>query len=105
MRKNYLVISIICLAIVIFTCSAYSAGFSAITADDEVESIEAVQVKETKAVDTTYTLGQLDSIITTIQARIDRDTSFLNKYQALRTAVEVEAKKIKLKVVPTEAEK
>lgn len=97
--KKYLLISIACLAIAIFTSIGFTSEFSAVTPDNEVASVNAVEVKETKAVETTYTLGQIDSIISTIQSRIARDQAFLSKYQALRTAVELEAKKVNLKAV------
>jgi len=76
--------------------------YSLITKDDEVTSINQVEVKERTTeesnVDEIYTLPDVDVQIAKKQARIVHLQGDITELQALKTLVLNEAKKIKLKV-------
>ena len=76
--------------------------YSLITKDDEVSSINQVEVKERTTeesnVDEVYTLPDVDVQIAKKQARIEHLQGDITELQDLRTVILNEAKKITLKV-------
>jgi len=75
-----------------------SASYKAKTMDNEVDDISNVIIEETQTITTAnWTLGKLDIEIDRLQSEIDQRQTQINEFQTIRTIVETEAKKIKLK--------
>ena len=76
------------------------ANYKKTTKDDTVSDIRNVKVKRTvqKEVIEELTLSKLDKTISDIQRKIDDYTVRKNNFKAIRSDVELEAKKVKLLV-------
>jgi TolA-binding protein len=92
------------LAICLFTIPAFAQEvFTPITKDNEVTSVDAVQVKKEvvtqKTTEETLTLRKIDADIAKIQARISHLNGDIADLQALRAKVLKLAEKVVLKPI------
>lgn len=94
--------------ITLFTSSAFAADYTPITKDNEVTTVEQVQIKEVVPVtqERTWSLAAIDAEIAQTekniahyQAQITQWQGLLTQYTGLRAMIEAEAKKVELKKV------
>lgn len=99
MKKTIIAI----IALTLFASTAFAAEtFTPVTKDNEVTSIDQVQVKKviTKQVEeeTVYSMPQIDGQIAKIQARIDHLQGDIDVLKVLKAKILKEAEKVQLKV-------
>jgi len=77
-----------------------TSTYKALSKDYEIESLEYVKVnKTTRTVSTMcYTLSEIDFYISTYRTRIEESEKKIEELQEIRNKIEIEAKKVKLKV-------
>lgn len=102
MKKTIIAI----IALTLFASTVFAAEqFVPVTKDNEVTSIDQVQVEKviTKQVEekTVYTIPQIDADIAKIQARIDHLQGDIDVLKALKAKILAEAEKVQLKVEET----
>ena len=95
---------ILTLMICLFTLPAYAEEvFTPVTKDNEVTSVDIIQVKKSIVTQQTkeevLTLRKIDADIAKIQARIDHLNGDIDVLKALRAKVLAEAEKIVLKPI------
>ncbi len=75
------------------------AKYTAKTGNGEVKSVTEVEVEIDEAISkkSIFTLEHIDRKIQGWQEDIDRATALISKWNIIRTEVDVEAKKVKLK--------
>lgn len=99
MKKTALLITVIILCT--FTLSMADGSYSVITKDNEVQDLDAVQVKKTITTSTTkeevITIRDINAKIATIQARIDHLQGDIESLNTLKSKVTTEASKVTLK--------
>jgi len=97
-----------------FVLPCYAADYITVTKDDEVTQLTSVEVKKStqETIEKTYTLQEIDNELYNLSNQIEalyrQITSLeakINELKAIRTLVEVEARKIKLKKIPKRVEK
>ena len=98
MKKTIIAI----IALTLFASTAFAAEtFTPVTKDNEVTSIDQVQVKKviSKQVEeeTVYSTPKIDADISKIQARITHLQGDIAVLEALKAKIETEAKKVILK--------
>lgn len=95
---------ILALIVCLFTIPAFAEElFTPVTKDNEVTSVDAVEVRKAIVTQQTeekiLTLRKIDADITKIQARIDHLNGDIADLQALRVKVLAQAEKVVLKPV------
>lgn len=103
MKLTLTIIIAIILAVIlgISICHAQSITYTPITKNGEVESVDEVQVEIQKPITEkqVVTLQYINTELNKINARITELEAERAKYNALKTAIETEAKKVELKTV------
>lgn len=102
MKKLFLaVLGAMVLGVLLGICVCHAQTYTPITKAGEVESINSVQVEESKATTEkrVLTIQFLDTQINKLTAEIASMTTQLNDLKALKTKVETEAGKVELKAV------
>ena len=92
--------------ITLFTIPAFAADYTPVTKDNEVTTVDQVQIKEAvtvsqEAVRSLATIdaetAQITANIAAYQKQITEWQAYLGKLATLRTVIETEAKKVALK--------